>query len=202
MISAAEFKKKYSKFVTKGEACYKDERSLSESRVHQNRCIKMLAHVLEVDETSRRRFVVGNKDLYHAFGIGGTYCLCAVNTVYETILFYLENGWWLIGFDKAELVQGKFKLGGYVFNYKESEERSVIAYRFQDRIVACIDSFHYTIGLLRSPLEAFDIIRRVERDYTLKLGNYHLKFESAEMIGSGFSSVDPVRLIQEIQKNS
>lgn len=199
-MTAAEFKKKYSKFVIKGEACYKDERSLSESRVHQNRCIKMLAHVLEVDETSRRRFVVGNKDLYHAFGIGGTYCLCAVNTVYETILFYLENGWWLIGFDKGNLEEGKYALGGKELEYNESDEKSVIAYRYRDMIIASTDdSFHYAIGLVRSPREAFNLVERLQRNYTLQIGDYLLGFESAEMIGSGFSSVDPVRLIQEMQ---
>lgn len=203
MITAAEFQKKYSKFATiEGE----NLKELQDSKVDQNWCMKMLAHVLEVDEISRRRFLLG-VGYHNCFGIGGEVSKNACRTVYETVLFYLQHGWWIISFDKAKMVLdgGNTCLSIEYKQKRKGEITQVFTYVADDKVIATTINngnmpFHYTVCFLRSPRVAFDMIQQMDAsifdfDYGMEL-----EFEVARMIGDSFTSVDHLQLFEVIEK--
>lgn len=200
MITAVQFVKKYSKYLTTGEAIYNPKKELNESKIHQNRCIKMLREVMDGEKETLRNFLLGNINLYYAFGIGGTYANAAVNKVYETVLFYIQSGWWVIGFDKGTpLFDG---MPYKKLQYKQNGGEKIVAYFGGEKVIASTDeNFHYAMAMFRSPDAAMREIEKIRDTYEIYAAGFCLAFEKAEMIGDGYSAVNHAELAEIMMLN-
>lgn len=213
-----EFKNRFAKMVDpfiQSRVCSLEE---SGTKSPENKLItEMLKWAFGFSDTTIKKMVWGknfrykyqNKRYsYRSGGISSFYSGAAVHTVYESILFFLQTGWWPMGLDKAFVeVDGELKTftekseGAYSRNYKcfySTGENFVVAATDGYESDCPEPNWFYTAILIRP-----EYIESFLKQFNNKMvfNGLKLDFEGAEFIGSGYSAVDLSRVVCDMESN-
>jgi hypothetical protein len=142
------------------------------------------------------------KSTYYLGGIDGFYAGSAVWRTYESILFFLETGWWPMGLDKCT-IKTNCELKTFFQVQDDGDTVTCFYSTGENFIVAATKNeytgepyWYYTTILIRP-----EYIEMFLKSFKLQMvfEGVNLDFENGNFISSSYSSVDPYRVAWEIQ---
>lgn len=202
MTKIEEFKNHFGTQVAQYQRCvgaslsYSDKKNSSEYQL----ITAMLKWCFGFTEPEIEKLVWGRKfsytynkqrSHYRLGGIAAQYSGSAVWTVFDSIMFFLDTGWWPMGLDKAALNPDDLE------TYTQTEDQFggkwLVFYHATDSfVVACASNdngpnWHYT-ALMVKPECIMPFVNGFASE--MQFNGVDLNCEDADFIGSNYSAVD------------